>query len=546
MKRQINIVSLVLAAAMVFAACQKDEMGLVSLNVEIGNYAGAGSAKMYVDGSRYTHWTSGDQVNINGINAASTCSVDLSGSNAKITNVPNSAQGYLAVYPAGIANSYSAYSSSFTVTLPSTQTYSVDGSGNQIIHAPMYAYCASGDNTLSFRNLCSLVRVTVNNNRTEDITMQGITITSSSNSSKLSGYATIKDAKTESPYLSMGSGSTAFNYVTLDFTSASETVSQGTSKSYYIVVPPFASTTNITVTVEAINATKFMDKSVTQNSATLSANVIAQGPTVDMNLATADFDGFGTESNPFQIKSSADLVTLRTRVNAGKTYTGKYFRLINNIPSLDSWTGIGSTSSYLFAGTLDGNGKTISYTTTSTGSYNGLFKHIGAATVKNLNVDCTINNAGAPNYSGYCGGIAGYSHGTTYQNCTVTGTITGSGKYYGGITGRDGTSTAVTISGCTSSVNITGTISGDAYLGGIVGDLARPNSRVENCSASGSISDASGSRIGGIVGSLDQNTCSIDNCTFTGTVTGGDNTNPIVGYKGSGHVTNCTPSDQND
>ena len=56
MKRQITILSLILATAMLFTACRKDEMGLVSLNAKISDYAGAGSAKMYVDGSRYTHW----------------------------------------------------------------------------------------------------------------------------------------------------------------------------------------------------------------------------------------------------------------------------------------------------------------------------------------------------------------------------------------------------------------------------------------------------------------------------------------------------------
>ena len=141
MKKHSISISFVVVMAMVFGACQKDDNGLVSLNVEVGNYAGI--SKMYVDASRYTHWTSGDQVNING--TSNTCSVDLSGDKAKITGVPSSTGGYLAVYPAGIASYFGTYSVSVNVTLPSTQTYSVDGSGNQIINAPMYAYCANGE-----------------------------------------------------------------------------------------------------------------------------------------------------------------------------------------------------------------------------------------------------------------------------------------------------------------------------------------------------------------------------------------------------------------
>ena len=282
MKRQINIVSLVLAAAMVFAACQKDEMGLVSLNAEISNYAGAGSAKMYVDGSRYTHWTNGDQVKING----GLCSVNLSGSKAQITDVPASDYGYTAVYPASIATSYfGAMTPSFNVTLPTVQTYSVDGSGNQIISAPMIARCNKGETTLTFRNLCSLIKVTVNNDRAEDVELQSITVTSSSGN--LSGVATISNVTT-TPSFAMGTDAT--NHVALTF--SSETVAQGTSKDYYIVVPAF-SASDITIAVSA-TSTGILELSKTTSGATLSANTIVQGPT--LSLGGVAF--VGTEENP--------------------------------------------------------------------------------------------------------------------------------------------------------------------------------------------------------------------------------------------------------
>ena len=528
MKRNIIIASLVLATAMVFTACQKDENGLVSLNAEIGNYAGAGNAKMYVDASRYTHWTSGDQVNINGVSASSTCSVDLSGSNAKITGVPSSNSGYLAVYPAGIAGTYGTYSSSISVTLPTTQTYAVDASGNQKIQAPMYAYCAADATTLTFHNLCSLIKVTVNNNRTEDITMQSITV--ASDSKKLSGLGTISSVKSDSPTLTMGTGSSSYNYVTLDFTSASETVSKSKSKTYYIVVPSFASS-NISITVEA-SSTGLMEKTLTQNSAVMNANVIAQGPTVDMNGAVVDFIGLGTESSPFQINNLDDLITLRTRVNAGKLYDGKCFKLMDDIPC-GTWTGIGNTTNK-FKGTFDGDGKTITFTQTSGGSYCGLFKTAGTATFKNLIVNCTISSAGL-----YSGGIVGQSDGTNFQNCTVSGSISGTTKRYGGITGILST-TAGRISHCTSSVAITSTVSGDALLGGIAGSVEKSGSLVEYCSASGDITAASGKMVGGITGYLASG-CTVDNCTYTGTVTGSSEYDTFVGSN-KGTVTNCPPS----
>lgn len=518
-----------LAAAMVFTACRKDDDNLVTLNVNISDYTGS-NTKMYVDASRYTHWTSGDNVNINGTGTSNTCPVDLSGDKAKITGVPSSTGGYLAVYPAGIAGTYGTYSStSISVTLPSTQTYTVDGSGNQIVKAPMYAYCANGETTLTFHNLCSLLKVTINNNRSEDITMQSITVTSSNR--KLSGYGTINGVKTDSPSLSMGSSSSSFNYVTLDFTSADEIVSQGTSKSYYVVVPSFAST-DISITVEA-TSTGLMDLTLTHNSAVMNANMIATGPTIAMNSAVIDFAGMGTESNPFQINNLNDLNTLKTRVNAGKLYDGKYFKLMNDI-NCGSWTGIGNSINK-FSGIFDGSNNTITLTQTSGGSYCGLFKTAGTATFKSLNVDCTISSAGL-----YSGAIVGQADGTVFQYCTATGSISGASKRYGGITGTL-QNTAGTISHCSSSVTITSTVSGEALLGGIAGSVEKSGSLVEYCTASGDITAANGTRIGGIAGSISSG-CTIDNCTYTGTATGSSPTGPIVGSNG-GSVTNCTPSD---
>lgn len=515
-----------MALAMFFTACEKDNNGLVTLTAEINNYHSNGNTKMNVDANNYTHWTSGDAVNING--TSNTCSVALGSGNAKITGVPSSTSGYLAVYPAGIASNYNANSTSITVTLPSSQTYSMEN-GKQIIQAPMCGYCANGSNTLTFHNLCSLLKVTVNNDRTEDITMQRITITSSNKA--LSGSGKIYDPRTSSPYLTV----TGNKYVILDFSGSSETITQGTNKSYYIVVPSFTSS-NISIAVEA-SSSSVMDITKTHNSAVMAANVIATGPTINMNDAVIDFLGLGTESNPFQINTKTDLELLRTRVNAGKLYDGKYFKLMDDIPCGSSWTGIGSFSNK-FNGIFDGNGNTISYSQTNPGSYGGLFKTAGTATFKNLNIDCLISNAGL-----YSGGIVGYSTGANFQNCEVTGSISGSNKRYGGITGSL-VNTAGTISHCTSSITITSTVSGEALLGGIVGDVGISGSLVEYCSASGDITAATGTKIGGIAGSLSSG-CTIDNCTYTGTATGSSLTNPIVGNKG-GTVTNCIPADQNN
>lgn len=530
MKRHFTILASILGVAMCFTACQKDKNDLVTLNVEIGNYNG--NAKMYVDSERYTHWTTGDQVNING--KSTTCTVDLSGDKAKITNVPESNAGYLAVYPAGIASYFGTYSStSFDVTLPSSQTYSVDGSGNQIIKAPMYGYCANGSNTLTFHNLCSLLKVTVNNDRTEDITMQSITVTSSSG--KLSGAGTIYGVKTDSPYLTMGSEATSYDYVTLDFSGGTYTVSQGTSKDYYIALPAFA-TSNITISIVATTAGGTLELDRTASEATLAANGIVQGPT----LALDGVAYVGTEQNPYKINDLDDLIAFRTRVNGGTTYEGLFIKLMANIDCGASWTPIGTVSNN-FKGTFDGNSKTITYVipSTSTG-YLGLFGYTQNATIKNLNVNATITSS-----NGSIGGVVARSEGGTVMGCTATGNISGY-NYIGGIVGRNYGSNKSTVSSCSSSVNVTSTKDGLNYIGGIMGYFYTAG-EITGCSASGEIyaPEANGTYVGGIAGNS-TGSSSITGCDFTGKVRGSGYVGMILGSKANNTtISGCTYSAAN-
>ena len=520
-----------LAAAMVFTACRKDDDNLVTLNVNLSDYTGS-NTKMYVDASRYTHWTSGDQVNING--AGSPCSVDLSGAKAKITNVPESDAGYLAVYPAGIASYFGTYSStSFNVTLPSTQTYSVDGSGNQIIKAPMYGYCANGNTTLTFHNLCSLLKVTVNNDRSEDITMQSITVTSSSG--KISGEGTIYGVKTDSPYLTMGLSASSYDNVTLDFSGGTYTVSQGTSKDYYIALPSFT-TSDITITVVAIGAGT-LELSKTASDAILSANALVQGPTLSLGGVAY----IGTEANPYKINNLDDLVAFRTNVNGGNTYEGLFIKLMNDINCGSTWTPIGTMSNN-FKGTFDGNNKTITYVIpSSSASYLGLFGYTQNATVKNLNVSATITTTG-----GSVGGIIARQEGGTVSNCSATGSITTDANYIGGIIGRNYGSVKNTISSCTSSVNITSNKTNMNYIGGIMGYFYTAGT-VTGCSASGDIyaPEETGTYVGGIAGNT-TGASSITSCGFTGHVRASGYVGMILGNKASSTtVSSCTYSATN-
>ncbi|MCD8182878.1 MAG: hypothetical protein LUE99_07045 [Bacteroides sp.] len=73
------------------------------------------------------------------------------------------------------------------------------------------------------------------------------------------------------------------------------------------------------------------------------------------------FKGDGTEEKPYEIRTATDLAQFAANVNAGTSYSGKYFKLLVDI-DLDNqdWDPIGGkTSSVAFEGNFDGNHKQI-------------------------------------------------------------------------------------------------------------------------------------------------------------------------------------------
>ena len=106
-----------------------------------------------------------------------------------------------------------------------------------------------------------------------------------------------------------------------------------------------------------------------------------------------------------------------------------------------SWTPIGN-SSCRFAGTFDGAGYTISGLTGSV----GLFGY-NSGTIQKLTLT-DVNISGSTSVGG---GIAAVNYGGTVSNCTVSGTVSGN-QYVGGIVGQN----SGTVTGCTSVVTVSG------------------------------------------------------------------------------------------
>ena len=296
---------IVLVLLLACASCQKDK-DVVNMKATINNYGGAGS-KVYVDGQHYANWNDQDQVWINGVNYT----VSLSSQNiATISGVAVSDNDYYAVYP---ADRISSTPSGFpTLLMPQVQLYRQDNAGNQLINAPMAAYCASNVTThsLLFTNLCSLVEV----NLPDEYEVAYINVSSSDYF--LWGEAAISGTST--PQLTMDDATTSSRYTTSNHTVTLDCTTNGSNGSdnnngttaasgvtsagpFYVVVPA-RTYRDLTVDVYVYTATangrrtvKLFTREANQTSANIqSNNIYAVQYTGEPTPVQPPYPGLGT------------------------------------------------------------------------------------------------------------------------------------------------------------------------------------------------------------------------------------------------------------
>lgn len=147
-----------------------------------------------------------------------------------------------------------------------------------------------------------------------------------------------------------------------------------------------------------------------------------------------------------------------------------------------------------------------------------------AATISNCDLTNTTVSSGGNTHAG--GIVGSVEYATTITDCSFSGDVTATAKQYvGGIVGYI---TEGTISKCCYK---SGTVSGDSYLGGLVGvKLGTTALSIDNCYVSGNVL-GTGQRVGGILGDYDAaGTCTIENCYVSGSVKSDRCVGGIVGF----------------
>lgn len=261
-------------------------------------------------------------------------------------------------------------------------------------------------------------------------------------------------------------------------------------------------------------------------------------------------EGAGTESDPYRLSSTRDLLAMKPALVKGQM---TYFKMMNDIDmsSIENWDPLNPDDPYDLGIVFDGGRHSLKNLKSKEKHYSSFFGVLYGKCYNVKFVDAEIvsaSNSGAGIIGGYIGtggkpaivsgveasgivtnagkgqsvgGLGGNAREATIENCTVNVTVSnpmGDGTNRtasGGIVGKTLTS-ADKIQNCVvrGIVEITKGVN-NTYTGGIVGWQVDAGSEITGCEVYATVKSA-GERVGGIVGHYQGGTLS--GCKFYGEV----------------------------
>ena len=261
-------------------------------------------------------------------------------------------------------------------------------------------------------------------------------------------------------------------------------------------------------------------------------------------------EGAGTESDPYKLSSTRDLLAMKPTLVKGQM---TYFKMMNDIDmsSIENWDPLNPDDPYDLGIVFDGGGHSLKNLKSKGQVYSSFFGVLYGKCYNVKFVDAEIvsaSNSGAGIIGGYIGtggkpaivsgveasgivtnagkgqsvgGLGGNAREATIENCTVNVTVSnpmGDGvnrTATGGVVGKT-MGSAVKIKNCVvrGIVEITKGVN-NTYTGGIVGWQVDAGSEITGCEVYATVKSA-GERVGGIVGHYQGGTLS--GCKFYGEV----------------------------
>ena len=567
--------SLWILGALLFAACSQIEIELiepeqpevptVTLTATLENEA----TKTYLDGSNYVCWADGDQVWING----ATYAVKVSDDKVTIAGV-TAAENYACVYPASAVSSYDGAKIKFT--LPQTQTITYNSAGKQVLTLPMAAY-GNGESALEFKNLCGLLAIKVSNtDKDSGLKPTNIKIsTSDAPDWTASLYGTTSAARDLSDGSNIDSSENGWAILASNIGNSgdrtelnveingSPIIAKGSSATYYVTVPVIDNGTQSKLSVEmsgTLGSNSFiLEKKTTASTKVIGRNQLGTIPIssslfYEIKTSGTDWNGSGTEADPWQISCPDHWNKMAQMVLEGQVTSSHYFRQVCDIDfggasmtqaGIRGYVPPGSSFSVstlyelAFPGVYDGGGHTISNCVFTLPSYSYVtddddFYHTNFApfpyvtgTVKNLSMNYSRSfSYSAPTSSTTIlalGGIVSFADGNAVlSNLNFSGTLTATGSrsanYLAGVVAEVGSDVDM------SNLNFAGTLKDQctyvSKMGGVIA-LSKADALKDCHALSGSRIEfntfGGGCHVGGVVGCI-ESAVSVSDCSSAVTI----------------------------
>lgn len=519
MKQIKAILYLAVLTAMV-SACSEDELAdntQPSGKVPMEFYANTdASTRTILTTDNAVHWEANDTISLfDPTGANNQFSTTQSGPSVTFTGKAAPVEGtYYALYPYD-ANAQ-IKGTTITTTLPAEQMARA-GSFAQGLNPSVAT--ADAQHNLCFKNVCALVKFTLDGSITTTITKATLC---GNNGEALAGTLTI-DATASTP---IAMADTSFGQTVIELNGP---LTPGTT--YYFVTAPASLSNGLTLSLYDDKGNVWK-KEGTQPATLTASRILNLGTMQPDNFEPAQgyevIDGTYHIYNADGLKvwaSDTDVLDKDVILEKDIDLTGVEWIPVGS----DKNTGTG------YAGDFNGNGKFIyNLVVESDASNVGFFGGLAAGgtvhDVKFANAQVTANSGGA-----YAGVIAGSSMGKI-ESCNVRSSQV-TGHYAGAIVGNN----SVQVNGCNAlDVEVSATHAAGGIAGANYG-------KTEYCSVSGNshiTTTGSSTRAGGIVGISSQEgsvstsgrllKCAVDGATISGIMAGG-----IAGENSFGIVAQC-------
>lgn len=523
MKQIKAILYLAVLTAMV-SACSEDELAdntRPSGKVPMEFYANTdASTRTELTTGNAVYWEANDTISLfdpNGDNnrfytTESGPSVTFTGKAAPVEGT------YYALYPYD-ANAQ-IKGTTITTTLPAEQMARA-GSFAQGLNPSVAT--ADATNNLYFKNVCALVKFTLDGSITTTITKATLC---GNNGEALAGTLTI-DASQENPIANVDP-----EWAGIEIALKGNLIA---GKTYYFVTASVSLSNGLTLSLYDDKGNVWKKQSTT-NATLKASHILNLGPIIPGKFEPTQ--GYEMIDGIYHIYNAKGLQAWAQEIIANANVLNKDVILEKDIDLTGvDWTPVGRdmNTGTGYAGDFDGNGKfiynlVVESNASNVGFFGGLAEKAKVHNVKFANAQVTATSGAA-----YAGVIAGSSMGKI-ESCNVRSSQV-AGHYAGAIVGNN----SVQVNGCNAlDVEVSATHAAGGIAGASYG-------KTEYCSVSGNshiTTTGSSTRAGGIIGTSSQEggvstsgrllKCAVDGATISGYWAGG-----IAGENSFGIVAQC-------